>query len=177
MPRLCLFFLLSLPLCAQGIQRTYVSKGRAIVYSVLVFDPPTSISVENGPMNQDNPINCTRLFWSRLAHLDIASAAQLYTDPQREIDARMKHKERVGEQAFRQMHASIFSNGERFPYELAIGKQRALVSEKRPGTMLLFIERDGKFWMDNTKSEERSQEANDLMTLVNAFADNKLKFQ
>jgi hypothetical protein len=43
--------------------------------------------------------------------------------------------------------------------------------------MLLLIERNGKFWLDNTKSEQRSQEANDLMTLVNAFGDNKLKFQ
>jgi hypothetical protein len=177
MPRLCLFFLLSLSLCAQGVQRTYISKDRTIVYSVIVFDPPTSITAENGPMNQDNPINCTRLFWSRLAHFDVIGAAQLYTDPQSEIDVRMKHKERVGEQAFRQMYANLFNNGERFPYELVIGKQRALVSEKRPGTMLLFIERNGKFWLDNTKSEQRSQEANDLMTLVNAYGDNKLKFQ
>jgi hypothetical protein len=176
MPTLCLFFVLSLSLCAQGIQRSYVSKGRNIVYSVIVFDPPTSITPENGPVNQDSPINCTRLYWSRLSHLDITSAAQLYTDPQSEIEARMKYKERVGEQTFRQKHTSLFSEGERFPYELIIGKQHALVSEKHPGTMLLFIERNGKFWMDNAKPEQRSQQANDLMTLVNAYSDDKLKF-
>jgi hypothetical protein len=144
---------------------------------VIVFDPPTSITAENGPMNQDNPINCTRLFWPRLVDLDIAGAAQLYTDPHSEIDARMKHKERIGEQAFRQMYATLFNHGDRFPYDLVIGKQHALVSEKRPGTMLLFIERDRKFWMDNTKFEQRSEQANDLITLVNAYGDNKLKLQ
>jgi hypothetical protein len=170
------FLLAGLPLCAQ-VRQTYVSKGKTIGYTVMVFDPPAQVTAENGPMNQDNALNCLRLFWSRLSSLDMAGAAQVHTDPQSAFDARMKYKERVGEQVFRQMHAGIFAGGERFPYELAIGKSHALVGRKGPGTLLLFVERDGKFWIDNTKSEQRSPQANDLIALVNAYGDGKLKFQ
>jgi len=176
MAKLCFLLLLCLSLSAQGISRTYASKGRTISYSLLVFDPPTTITAGNGEMNQSTPINCVRLFWSRLSNLDINGAAQLHTDPQREIDERTKYKERVGEQVYKEMHARIFSGGERFPYELVIGNLHALVSDK-PGTLLLLVERDGRFWIDNTKSEQRSQQANDLITLVNAYGDGKLKFQ
>lgn len=178
MKTLCFFLLISLPLCAQGVQREYITKGRKISYSLTVFDPPTKVTAENGPMNQDNPINCIRLFWFRLRNLNITDAAQLYTNPQREIEMRAKYKERVGDQTFRRMHADIFKDAEPFPYELVIGKTHALVSAKHSGSLLLFIDRDGTFWMDNTESEQqRSQEAKDLITLVNAYGDGQLRFR
>lgn len=70
-------------LLPQVSQKTYVAKGRTIRYTVVAFTPPTRIEPDNGPLNQDNAINCVRLYWSRLKALDIEGAAQLYLDPQR----------------------------------------------------------------------------------------------
>jgi len=177
MRTLCLFLLASLPLCAQGVQRDFVSKGRTIHYSAVVFDPPKKITAENGPMDQASPLNCVRLFWSRLSNLDIAGAAQLNTDPAREIELRSQYKERVGEQASSQMYAKVFNDGGRFLCELVIDKTHALVNDKYSGSLFLFIERDGKFWIDNTETGHRSQQANDLITLQNAFSDGKLNLR
>ena len=162
-------------LLPQGVQKTYVAKGRTIRYSVVAFTPPARIEPDNGPLNQDNAINCVRLYWSRLKALDIEAAAQLYLDPQRESELRTKYRQRVGDEVFRDMHAKIFDSN-RFSYELIIGTEHALVSESNLGTLLLFRVRDGKFFLAAPDLEKLTQDAEDLITLVNAYGDDKLKF-
>jgi hypothetical protein len=170
----CLLF--SRLLLPQASHKIYSAKGRTISYTVLLFAPSAQISPDNGPLNQDSAINCVRLYWSRLKKLDIEGAAQLYSDPQREIDLRTKYRQRVGDEVFRDMQSKIFDSN-RFAYELVIGTEHALVSESRPGTLLLFRVRDGKFFLEAADLKQLTQDAQDLATLVNAYGDGQLKFQ
>ncbi len=160
----------------QVQQRTYTSKGKTIRYSVTVFAPPARITPDNGALNQDTALNCVRLYWSRLKNLDIKGAADVYLDPQAEIETRTKYRERVGEDVFREMHSKVFESN-RFIGELVIGTQHALVSESNPGTLMLFSLRDRKFFIESFDARKASQAAQDLVTLVNAYGDGKLKFE
>jgi hypothetical protein len=170
-------FLLASPLSLpQALQRTYTSKGRTIHYTVIGYKPPVQITPENGGLDQDTAINCVRLYWSRLKNLDIKGAAQLYLDPQHEIDARMKYKERVGDKVFREMHSKVFKSTT-FTDELVIGTEHALVSETHGGTMMLLKLQNGKFFLESLDNAKSGHDAQDLMTLVNAHGDGKLKFQ
>ena len=171
---ICLFA--SQLLMPQGLQRrTYTIKGRTIAYDMIAFRPPVQITPDNGALNQDTAINCVRLFWSRLSKLDIEGASQLYIDPQRELDARTKYRQRVGEETFREMHSKIFGST-RFTHELVIGAQHGLVSDNKLGTLLLFRVRGGIFFLESPELGKLSQDATDLIALVNAFGDGKLKF-
>jgi hypothetical protein len=163
-------------LFSQASPRTYTYKGRTIRYTVAAFNPPVEITPSNGGLNQDTAINCVRLYWSRLQDLDIQAAAQLYVDPQREIDLRTKYRQRVGETVFREMHEKLFEST-RFTHELVIGTEHALVSDKNPGFLMLFRVRDGKFFLESPVLEKLTPDAEDLITLVNDYGDGKLKFE
>jgi len=168
--------LVSRLLIPQTLQRTYAHKGRTIRYTAVVFAPPVQITPDNGGLNQDTALNCVRLYWSRLKDLDIQGAAQLYMDPRREIDARTKYKQRVGDEVFRQMHANVFGST-RFTHELTIGAEHALVSDTSPGLLMLFRVRDGKLFLESAELGKLTQDAQDLITLVNDYGDGKLKLE
>ena len=176
LPVAALFSLASPLWFPQPLQRTYTAKGRTIHYIVISFKPPLQITPDNGGLNQDTAINCVRLYWSRLSNLDIKGAAQLYLDPQREIDVRMKYKERVGDKVFREMHSKVFASTS-FTHELVIGTDHALMSEKYGGTMILLRLQDRKYFLESIDNAKREQQAQDLMTLVNAHGDGKLDFE
>jgi hypothetical protein len=161
----------------QTLQRTYESKGRTIRYTAIVFRPPLEITPGNGGLNQDTAINCVRLFWLRLKDLDLNAAAQLYLDPQRELDARIKHKQRVGDEVIRDLYSKVFEST-RFTHELVIGVEHALVSDKTPpGSLMLLRIQGDKFFLESADNAKSTPDAQDLITVVNAHGDGKLKFE
>jgi hypothetical protein len=130
---------------------------------VIVFKPPVQITPKNGGLNQDTAINCVRLYWLHLKHLDINGAAQLYLEPQHEIDMPRNYNKRVREKVFREMHSKVFESTT-FTHELVTGTEHALVTQKHGGTMMLLRMQDGKFFLQSIENAKSGHDAQDLMT-------------
>ena len=79
--------LIAIAACAQtGAPRTYTASRRTFTYTLTVFEPPIAIEPDPPRMNQDNAVNRTILYMSRLSKGDIAGVAALTTDPESAVN-------------------------------------------------------------------------------------------
>jgi hypothetical protein len=170
----CLLLTQGLVYAQQDVSRTYTVDGKTINYNLTVFDPPIPIQPDPARMNQDTAVNCTILFLSKLHQGDIKAAVAVSEYP--DVDAKMyeAYKARVGDAQFSQDTSQLF-NGDRYVYELRIGNEHVVISEKHPEGAQLLIEKQGKFW-EETMGHESPQYKN-LFELVNAWSAGKLKFK
>jgi hypothetical protein len=159
----------------QDAPRAYSANGKTINYNLTVFNPPVTIQPDPARMNQDTAINCTVLFLSRLHQGDIKGAMVATEDPETQAKMYEAYKARVGDAEFSKNIAQLFE-GDRYLYELRIGSEHVLVSEKHPEGGQILIEKQGKFWLEGGLAHQ-SPELKDMMELVNARADGKLQFK
>jgi hypothetical protein len=163
-------------LCAQqNAPRTYSADGKTFSYNLTVFDPPVPIQLDPDKMNQDSAINCTILFLSRLHQGNIKGAAATTEDPDTQVKMYEAYKARVGDAEFSKNIAQLF-DGDRYLYELRIGPEHVLISEKHPEGGKILIEKQGKFWLEDGVAH-MSPELKNMMELVNARAAGKLQFK
>lgn len=155
---------------------TYTANGRTFTYTLMIFQPPVAIQPDSSRLNQDNAVNCTILFMSRLSQGDIAGAAAFTNDPDGTMKLYTDAKVRMGDKEFSKQMANLF-NGDHYRYELVEGNEHILISEKNPDGAKSVVEKDGKFWMDRPKFQHESQEWRDLFVLVNDHAAGKLEFK
>jgi len=162
--------------CAQqNAPRTYSADGKTINYNLTVFKPPVPIQPDPARLNQDSAINCSLLFLSRLQQGDFKGAAAVTDDPDSQVKMYEAYKARVGDAEFSKEISQLF-DGDRYIYELRIGSEHALVSEKQAEGAQILIEKQGKFWLEEELAHE-SPEFKSLFELVNAHAAGKLQFK
>jgi hypothetical protein len=158
----------------QDAPRTYSAGGKTINYFLTVFNPPIAVRPDPARMNQDTAINCTVFFLSKLQQGDIKAAAAASEYPDTELKMYEDYKARVGDAEFSK-HISQLFNGDRYLYELRIGNEHALISEKQPGGAQIVIEKQGKFFTETLGHE--SPQFKNLFELVNAWTDGKLQLK
>jgi hypothetical protein len=158
----------------QNAPRTSSVDGKTIKYNLTVFTPPVAIRPDPARMNQDSAINCTILFLSKLHEGDIRGAMVATEDPDTQVKMYEAYKARVGDAEFAKNISQLFE-GDRYLYELRIGSEHVLVSEKHPEGAQILIEKQGKFWLENGLAHQSSDLKN-MMELVNARAAGKLQF-
>jgi hypothetical protein len=162
--------------CAQqNAPRTYSADGKTISYNLTVFNPPIQIQPDPARLNQDSAIDCTVLFLSRLHQGDIKGAAAATEDPDTQIKMYEAYKTRVGNAEFSKNIAQLF-DGDHYLYELRIGSEHVLISEKHPEGGQTLVEKQGKYWLEDGLAH-MSPELKDMMELVNARAAGKLQFK
>jgi hypothetical protein len=158
----------------QDAPRTYSADGKTINYNLTVFNPPIPVQPNPARLNQDSAVNCTLLFLSRLQKGDIKGAAAVTDDPDSTARAYGEYKARVGDAEFSKNISELF-DGDRYLYELTVGPEHALISEKQPGGAQVLIEKKGKFW--SAGIAHQSPEFKTVFELVNAHAAGKLQFK
>ncbi len=158
----------------QNAPRTYSADGKTITYDLTVFNPPVAVEPDPAKLNQDSAVNCTLLFLSRLQKGDVKGAAAVTDDPDSTAKAYEAYKARVGDAEFSKNISQLF-DGDRYIYELTVGSEHALMSEKQPGGAQVLIEKQGKFW--SAGIAHQSPEFKSLFELVNAHAAGKLQFK
>ena len=168
--------------CAQQESaRSYSADGKTIHYNLAVINPPVAIQPDPTRLNQQSAVNCTLLFMSKLQHGDVNGAAAVTNDPESVIRNYGAYKTRVGDAVFLKKCSHIFDDdehaGDRYIFELRIGSEHALISEKHLGAAQMLIEKQGKFWMDRSDLEHQSVEFRNLFVLVNDQAAGKLQFK
>ncbi len=85
------------------------------------------------------------------------------------------YKTRVGDAEFSRNISQLFE-GDRYLYELRIGSENVLISEKHPEGAQILIEKQGKSWLEDGIAHT-SPELKNMMELVNARAAGKLQFR
>ena len=162
--------------CAQqNAPRTYLAGGKTINYNLTIFNPPVPIQPDPARLNQDSAINCTVLFLSRLHQGDIKGAMAATEDPDTQVKMYEAYKARVGHAEFSKNISQLF-DGDRYLYELRIGSEHVLISEKHPEGGQILIEKQGKFWLVDGLVHQ-SPELKNMMELVNARAAGKLQLK
>ena len=159
----------------QNAPRTSSAGGKTINYNLTVFNPPVPIQPDPARLNQDSAINCTILFLSRLHQGDLKGAAAATEDPDTQIKMYEAYKTRVGDAEFSRNISQLFE-GDRYLYELRIGSEHVLISERHPEGAQILIEKQGKFWLEDGIAR-MSPELKNMMELVNARAAGKLQFK
>lgn len=166
MDRRLIFAICMLSACSglwaqQNAPRTYSTDGKTISYNLTAFNPPIPIQLDPARLNQDSAINCAILFLSRLQQGDIKGAAAATDDPDSKAKMYEAYKARIGDAEFSKTVSRLF-DGDRYIYELSIGSEHALISEKHPEAAQLLIEKQGKSWLE----EEIAHESPEFKTLV-----------
>jgi hypothetical protein len=159
----------------QNAPRTSSANGKTINYNLTVFNPPVPIRPDPARLNQESAINFTILFLSKLHQGDIQGAAAATEDPDTQVKMYKAYKVRVGDIEFSKNISELFE-GDRYLYELRIGSEHVLLSEKHPEGAQTLIEKQGKFWLEDGLLHQ-SPELKSMMELVNARAEGKLQFK
>lgn len=159
----------------QNAPRTYSADGKTISYNLTVFNPPVPIQADPARLNQNSAINCTIVFLSRLHQGDIKGATAVTEDPDTQVKMYEAYKARVGDAEFSRNISQLFE-GDRYLYELRIGSEHVLISEKHPEGAQILIEKQGKFWLEDGLVH-MSPDLKNMMELVNARAEGKLQFK
>ncbi|HWO30926.1 MAG TPA: hypothetical protein VNO32_19190 [Candidatus Acidoferrum sp.] len=159
----------------QNAPRTSSTNGKTINYNLTVFNPPVPIQPDPARLNQESAINCTILFLSKLHQGDIKGATAATEDPDPQAKMYEAYKVRVGDVEFSKNISELF-DGDRYLYELRIGSEHVLISEKHPEGAQTLIEKQGKFWLEDGLVHQ-SPELKNMMELVNARAEGKLQFK
>ena len=158
-----------------------MADGKTITYNLTVINPRIPIRPDPARLNQESAVNCTLLFMYKLQHGDINGAAAVTNDPDSVVRTYGAYKARVGNATFLKKTSHIFDDdghrGDRYLFELRIGAEHALISEKQAGGAQMLIEKQGKFWMDRSDLAHHSPEFTSLFELVNAQAAGKLQFK
>lgn len=115
------------------------------------------------------------LVLSKLHQGDIKGAVAVTEDPDTQVKMYEAYKARVGDAEFSKNIAQLFE-GDRYLYELEIGSEHVLISEKHPEGGQILIEKQGKFWLEDGLAHQ-STELKNMMELVNARAEGKLQFK
>jgi hypothetical protein len=96
-----------------------------------------------------------------LAAGELEAAAALSNAPGRRLEVLTQFRNDIGEEQFRKLFGRYFAPENRIVMEAALGPRRLLVWElgeaNRQLAGLYFIERDGRFVMDDVPGPERTQ--------------------
>jgi len=96
-----------------------------------------------------------------LANGEIEAAAQLSNAPARRLEEFTRYRATVGEKEFKKVYSSYFQPANPLVAEIAIGAHRLLIWRLGDAGNHLagqfYVEKDGRFLMDDTPSETRTK--------------------
>ena len=160
----------------EYVAKNYSVGGNKMSYNIKTFNPPYKIKKDKTRLNQSSAINCSHLYYSKLAAGDIACAAKLSNKLDMTTAKYALYMERMGKEEFKKMFEDYFGGNAEVRAEIVLGRHTMLVLYDSGNEMYLgqmYVKTDSTYMV----AEQEDKEVDQLGSLLNEIQDGKMKLK